>query len=354
MRHWIGVLLGVVLLVACSDAVEPTDEVTATTTSTLPEVTTTFPNRPPEVRVASIARAEIGQRLTEPILGFDPDGDDVAVTVGDGPLGFGPTLNARGRVIGFSWEPAEPGEWIVEVIGTDDDGLTTTTEVQLVARRPRSVDLLLAMGDSVAAGFGRDRSDFLGSDDCFRSEDSAYGLIAQEELVAVGALGDDSEALLVACADASVSSFQTDLVIATRPSAEVVDGPSRSQLQWAIDLNPTIITLTVGASDLGILDPARTEVSIASPDPSEGDGEFDDVEQRLRSLLEILTTTTDAHLAITTYYDPTAANPVGIEGCEGACFATAYGSRVDQLNERIRSAVDGPVSYTHLTLPTKA
>ena len=329
-----------VFLAACSGDVEPASEAAVTTTTTIPEVTTTFPNRPPELRVAPIGRAEIGQRLTEPILGFDPDGDDVTVTVGEGPLGFSPTLNTRGRVTGFSWEPFEPGEWTIDVTGTDDDGAVTTVEVLLVARNPRTVDLLVAMGDSVAGGFGRDRSDFLGSDDCFRSEDSAYGLFAHLELIEVGALGEDSDALLVACAGADVTSLETDSVIATRASAEVVDGAARSQLQWAIDMNPTIVTLTVGASDLGLLNPERTEEFISSPDPTSDAEAFASFQEGLIDVLDVLTTSTDAHVAVTTYYDPTAAQPVGVEGCRASCFADTYGARIDELNTRIRTAVD--------------
>ena len=147
-----ALLMSLLFLAACtsdslasSDANSP-DAVEEPASSSTTTTTTEVPNRAPEIRVAAMGRAEIGQRLAEPILAFDPDGDDVVVTISDGPLGFSPTLNARGRVTGLEWEPVEPGEWTVLVTGTDPEGAMTSTEVLLVARNTRSIDLLLAMG----------------------------------------------------------------------------------------------------------------------------------------------------------------------------------------------------------------
>lgn len=341
-----GVALGLVLMVVAgcsggsddsegggSSVTEGAIAATSTTSST-----TEVPNRPPEIRVVSMGRAEIGQQLTEPILGFDPDGDDVVVSVSDGPLGFSPTLNARGRVTGFEWEPVEPGEWIVEVTGIDPDGASSSTEVLLVARNTRSIDLLLAMGDSIAAGFGRDRSDFLGSDECFRSEDDAYGLQTHAELTEVGALVADGEALLVACAGATTETLMNASVDATEPSGDVSDERVRSQLQWALDVNPTIITLTVGVADLGIFDADRT-TEIVTPSPN-ADQEQNSFQENLDEILRQLVTGTDAHIALTTYYDPTAAVPHGIDGCEGACFREAFTTRTGTLNATIIAVAD--------------
>ena len=350
-----AVLAAGVIAAACSGEGQLTGAddpaVDASVPTTLATSTTQPPNRPPELRVVPIGRAEIGQRLTEPILGFDPDGDDVVVSVDSGPLGFSPTLNTRGRVTGFAWEPVEPGEWTVAVTAVDPDGATTVVDVTLVARNPRSLDLVLAMGDSVAAGFGRDRSDFLGSDDCFRSEESAYGLQTHAELVEVGSLESEADALLVACTGTTTASMLDTPVIGTGPDGDVNDLPARSQLQWAVDLNPTIVTLTVGAADFGLFDPADFEVVVAADDEDLA-ARRRDAEEALAELVDRLVTETDAHIAITTYFDPTAADPVGIDGCEGQCFAASYGERILALNAAIETVAgeqsEGRVSLIRL------
>lgn len=351
--RWIVLCAVLVIAPACtggSTAEGGIDNGAAVASSTSSTTTTTAaPNRPPELRVVEQGRAEVGQRLAEPILAFDPDGDDVVVTVTDGPLGFSPTLNTRGRVTGFSWEPTEPGEWTVEVTGTDPEGATTSIDVLLVARNPRSIDMLLAMGDSVAAGFGRDRSDFLGADDCFRSEEAAYGLQSHEELIEVGALETGAETLLVACAGASTEALISSPVTATDEIGNVRDEPARSQLQWALDLNPTIVTVTIGVSDVGLFDADVLVETIGAP--SEGD-QRDALRTNLQTILDALVTSTDAHIAITTYYDPTAEIPNGIEGCEGDCFAAEFADRLEELNSTIAEGVEqypeGRVSLVRL------
>jgi hypothetical protein len=44
---------------------------------------------------------------------------------------------------------------------------------------------------------------------------------------------------------------------------------------------------------------------------------------------------TDATVVVTTYHDPTAARPHGIDGCEGACFASAAAEVVSALDAAI-------------------
>lgn len=354
--RWIWLCLGAILGAACSSGApsgataapsseSQTDATTTTTTTTAPV------NRPPELRVVESGRAQIGQRLTEPILGFDPDGDDVNVTVANGPLGFSPTLNASGRVTGFGWEPIEPGEWTVLITATDPDGATATAEVLLVGRNPRSIDMLLAMGDSVAAGFGRDRSDFLGSDECFRSEDSAYGVRTHQALREVGALDDGADVLLVACSEATVRSLLDTPVQATQANGDVRNEDARSQVDWAVDLNPTIITLTTGVSNSGLFN-AEEIAAIATSSAEDFDSRLGTLEQDLDTVLERLVTATDAHIAVTTYYDPTATVPVGVDGCTGVCFADAFSDRMASLNVMLEQAVNqqpsGRVSLVRL------
>ena len=236
------------------------------------------------------------------------------------------------------------------VTGTDPEGAMTSTEVLLVARNTRSIDLLLAMGDSIAAGFGRDRSDFLGSDECFRSEDVAYGLQTHGELIEVGALEADGGALLVACAGANTEAVINASVNATDIDGVVREETPRSQLQWAVDLNPTIVTLTIGVSDLGIFAADRT-AEIVAPGP---DAVRDErvLRENLDAILERLVTATDAHIALTTYYDPTAAVPNGVDGCEATCFSEAFATRIDALNAAIVTVAqqypEGRVSLVRL------
>lgn len=343
MRVIVAVISALVLAGCASaggDASPTRDQFDSSTTQ--PETTTTTEpvNRPPDLRVVETARAEIGQRLTEPVLSSDPDGDVVSVTVSDGPLGFAPVLNPRGRVTGFSWEPTEPGEWTVQVIASDSSGESVNAEILLQARNPRSRDLVLAMGDAIAVGFGRDRSDFLGTDECFRSEDVAYGLQAAEQLTLVGALSEEGDAFLVGCSGATTESLETEAMLATRADGSVVDEPQRSQIAWATELNPTIITLTIGAQDIGLYDPERVAALVeTAPQDPEGGAALEAVEQQLASVLSTLLTTTDAHIALTTYFDPTATEPAGIDGCSGVCFSAAYSRWVDALNERIEASV---------------
>ncbi len=346
--HRIWALIGAALLVVgCSSDASSADadraDAPATTATSTPTTTAAPINRPPSIRVVPLARAEIGEVLSDSIVAFDPEGDDVVVRVGDGPTGFAPVVNARGRIIGFEWEPVEPGEWDVWVSGTDPDGLVVEEVIRLIARHPRSVDLVLAMGDSVAAGFGRDRSDFLGDDDCFRSEDDAYGLTVADTLADIGSLTPDSGALLVACTGATLGALTTDPVVATQRNGAVLGEGERSQLDWASDLNPTIVTLTIGATDLGLLDAEVLERLVR--DRSENasvtvdlDRRLDLIDRELVEVLERLTTTTDAHIAITTYFDPTPMDPVGLDGCEAECFASAMAELYAALNQRILAA----------------
>jgi hypothetical protein len=331
------VLLTSVLFVACSSVAPIAESTTSTTTTVAP--TTTVGNRPPSIRPMVSARAEIGQVFSDAIIASDPDGDPVVVDVGVSPSGFSPTVNARGGIIGFEWSPSVPGEWYVEVTATDSSGATTSAVLHLIARAERSIDLVLSMGDSIAAGFGRDRSDFLGTDECYRSEEDAYPTNTTDALVAAGALSDEAQVLLVGCDGMTSASLRSKVVRATDPEGDPVSG-SATQVQWATDLNPTIIMLTVGGEDIGLFEPEALF--------TEGDGETavmldraalvaaqENLESELTDVLGELLTTTDAHIALTTYYDPTAADPAGVDRCRASCFVDAMRVAVSSLNESI-------------------
>ena len=339
-----GAVLFSVLVAGCSSA-DPAGESAGTSPPTSIGVpATTLGNRPPEIRPIASARAEIGQMFSDAIVATDPDGDPVVVDLGVSPSGFSPTVNTRGRIIGFEWSPLEPGEWEVEVTATDSSGASASTVMHLIARAERSSDLVLSLGDSIAAGFGRDRSDFLGGDGCYRSEDDAYPTLATEALVAAGALSDEAEVLLLGCDGMTSASLSRDVVRATDRKGDTLPG-SATQLEWATNLNPTIITLTVGGEDVGLFEPEALFI--------DGDGEptsgLDrdallvaqaNLESELTAVLGELLTTTDAHLALTTYYDPTAADPSGVDRCRASCFVDAMDVLVSSLNESILSSAE--------------
>ena len=74
--------------------------------------------------------------------------------------------------------------------------------------------------------------------------------------------------------------------------------------------------------------------------------------ENLDAILERLVTATDAHIALTTYYDPTAAVPNGVDGCEATCFSEAFATRIDALNAAIVTVAqqypEGRVSLVRL------
>ncbi len=307
-----------------------------------PATTTTLPPRPPEIRVTDRARAEIGQVFSDAIVVIDPNGDGVTVDVsGRTPEGFSLLTSPRGLVTGFQWRPVDAGEWTIEVTAVDDGGLEASRSFTLVSRYPRDRDLLLAMGDSVAAGFGRDRSDFAGSDTCFRSERDAYGVQVADSLIEAGAFVADAETVVVACAGATAASLREVLVDATDDEGEAVGVP-KSQLDAAVEANPTIVTLTIGSTDVSLFDAQALTEPGANGDPAAArdsfliDRRIESFEQGLRLALDRLVRSTDAHIVVTTWYDPTAAAPIGVEGCTGDCFSAVMASTVASVNEVIR------------------
>ena len=315
------------------------DATTAASTST--STTTTIPPQPPAVGLPEMAFAVVGQNVSEAIVVTDPNGDEVVIRAfGEDVPGFAPVVNVRGRMIGFEWEPTEAGEWDVEVTATDPGGLVGSAQVQLVAHHQPSVDMFYAMGDSIAAGFGRDRSDFAGTDDCFRSEVDAYGAIAFQTLIEAGALGAQAEFMAVACAAAGSGDLATLATSATNIDGEVVGEPL-PQLVRATLLNPTIITLTVGAGDAGLFALEEFLLTNAGQDPTaavdelELDRRISTVRADLIDVFDVLISTTSAHMVLTTAFNPVAANPVGIDGCSGECMVAASSRVVDVLNEML-------------------
>ena len=301
--------------------------------------TTTMPPEPPEVRVPESTFTLVGQSTSEAIVVTDPNGDDVVVRLlGDDVPGLAPITNVRGRIIGFDWEPSEAGEWTLAISATDSGGLAGQSEVRLIARHESSVDMFLAMGDSIAAGFGRDRSDFTGVDGCFRSEADSYGALSFADLVESGALSDGAELVITACEGIEVGDLVTRPTSATNGEGTVV-GEDLPQLERATLLNPTIVTLTVGAADVGLYELEEFLLPDAGQDPTlavdlaELDRRTELVRSQLTAVFDHLITTTSAHIVITTAFNPVAANPIGVDGCVGACMVAASDVIVSSLNE---------------------
>lgn len=305
-----------------------------------------------------MAFAVVGQQVSEAVIVTDPNDDEVIIRAfGDGVPGFSPVTNVRGGIIGFEWEPTEAGEWEVEVTATDTGGLVGAATVQLVAHHEPSVDMLFAMGDSIAAGFGRDRSDFAGADDCFRSEGETYSAFAFDALIEAGALGAQSELVIAACAAAGTGDLATLATSATNRDGDEV-GDALPQLERATLLNPTIVTLTTGASDVGLFDLEEFLVEDAGQDPNaavdalELDRRISTVRADLTNALDVLMRTTSTHVVLTTAYNPVASVPIGVDGCTGVCMVAASDRIVNELNEMILSVAatqrEGRVSVARL------
>ncbi len=294
-----------------------------------------------------MAFAVVGRQVSEAVVVTDPNGDDVVIRAfGDDVPGFRPVTNVRGTIIGFEWEPTEAGEWQVEMTATDSGGLVGNATVELIAHHEPSVDMLLAMGDSIAAGFGRDRSDFVGADDCFRSEADAYSTLAFDQLIEAGSLGSQSELLIVACSAAGSSDLATLATSATDRQGNVI-GDSMSQLERATLLNPTVVTLTIGASDVGLFDleefllPDAGGNPVAAVDAVELDRRISTVRANLGNTFDVLMATTSAHVVITTAFNPVASTPIGVEGCRGDCMVAASNRIVDELNTMLLEVAAG-------------
>ena len=308
--------------------------IVATTGST----TTTIPPSPPEVRVPESTFALVGQATSEAVVVTDPNDDDVVVRLLDDDVpGLAAVTNVRGRIIGFEWEPTRAGEWTVEVTATDPGGLVGTSSVRLIARNEASVDMFYVMGDSIAAGFGRDRSDFTGADGCFRSEADSYGARSFVDLIDAGALSTGAELVITACDGIEVGDLVTRPTSATNGDGDVV-GEDLPQLERATLLNPTIVTLTVGAADVGLFDLEEFLLPDAGQDPGRAIDEAElarrteRVGEQLTAVFDELVTTTSAHIVLTTAFNPVAANPIGVPGCTGECMVAASDRITNALN----------------------
>jgi lysophospholipase L1-like esterase len=191
---------------------------------------------------------------------------------------------------------------------------------------------VVAMGDSVAAGMGLEWTDWFHPDNCWQAGSRSYGGSVFAALRSRLPAADRSSArfVLLGCKGETAEGL-----------ASASPSPDGSQLDRAVALDPSVVTITAGANDLGFTHPER----LFAPDGTVRD---DLVRQRLaalrRSLAVVLTrlvATTSAEIVITTYHDPTASEPTGVPNCRGACFRIAAHSVVDSLDLTIAEVVGG-------------
>ena len=116
-------------------------------------------------------RWTVGDRLEARLSVGDPDGYVRAITWRRPPPGFS---SPGGADASFAWTPPVAGTWDGQVTATDDDGASTTADVTFIARHPHRQNVLVALGDSVAAGFGLDLTDALLGDPCWRAPRAGY------------------------------------------------------------------------------------------------------------------------------------------------------------------------------------
>ena len=286
-------------------------------TTAAPTTTTQPPNQAPTIAVDTFVWA-VGDRLDARLSVGDPDGTVTRIAWRRPPPGF---ASPGGADTSFSWTPPVAGTWRGEVTATDDDGATTTAEVAFVSRYPHRQYTLVALGDSVAAGFGLDITDALLGDPCWRAPGKAYPSLVMDRLVAAGKVPrGEARVVLAACAGAATTEVWETPTWPPPGAPDNINGTSWSQLDWAVRANPGYVTLTVGANDVGVVD-----LSVAPG----GDLDPEELERRLAAvaggvgyLLDELLQRTDARVALTTYHNPTARNPTGLGDCRGECFVT--------------------------------
>ncbi|MFT7648391.1 MAG: lysophospholipase L1-like esterase [Candidatus Poriferisodalaceae bacterium] len=230
----------------------------------------------------------------------------------------------------ISWTPTSSAigrHEIVELLGVG--GQQRTTRIIVEVRAPAHPTMMLALGDSVASGHGLDRSDFLGLGSCWRASDLAYGRRVFRELDP----SRISEFALVACSGSTVTGLATNQVSGGPRHI----GQSMTQVEWALQTNPGLITITIGANDLRFDKPqeffedGRFQADVAA-------ARVDAMERQLGEVLTTLVEGTDATILVTTLHNPTSPNPHGVSGCRGSCFLDVTNSVVDDIADAVRAA----------------
>lgn len=300
---------------------------------TAPPTTTQPPNRPPVITVDSFVW-QVGDRLAARLVVGDPDGTVTGIEWNRPPPGF---TSPGGADPSFSWTPPVAGTWLARVTATDDAGASSEAEIRFVSRYAHRQYILMGLGDSVAAGFGLDLTDALLGDPCWRAPGAGYPGRVMEHLVAAGDVPrDEARVVLAACAGTSTSDVWEAPTWSPHGVRQGVGEPGWSQLDWAVRLNPGYVTLTVGANDVGVVD--LSILAGGELDRAELDRRLEAVAGGVGFLLDELVDRTDARIALTNYYNPTAVNPTGLPGCRGACFVELGEVVHDSLNRTLARA----------------
>ncbi|MEM9034748.1 MAG: GDSL-type esterase/lipase family protein [Actinomycetota bacterium] len=238
-----------------------------------------------------------------------------------------------GRLV-WDTTDADVGAHTVRTVRIDERGSWRIEETELTVRHPRRDDVYLSLGDSIASGHGLDRWDYLGQDDCWRAEGAAYARHVADGLAERGV---DVDRYIVACSGAYLSDLSEE-VLGGGPEGVVSDDRA-TQLDWAIRTNPGLITLTIGANDLGFIDPSAF-IDDGGLDRAALQERIDAVEAGLIDIVDRLVDATDSTIVVTDYHDPSAENPHGVDGCSEACFAAATEEAVGLLSSAVERVAD--------------
>lgn len=194
------------------------------------------------------------------------------------------------------------------------------------ARRATAVpghpNTLVALGDSVAAGMGLQWRDWITPDNCWRSGSDSYAgrFFSTWKKAAPKAVQSSYKFVLLGCKGETATSMG-------------------SQVDKAIAADPGLITITIGANDLRFVYPERLFRSDGTVDRTVVDKNLTALRTSLGSVLGRLVDGTGARILVTTYHNPTAANPVGVPSCSGKCFSDAVTGVLAQLNTTIADTV---------------
>lgn len=324
-----------VLLSACQPPLPPLPEDGAPLV-TEPPTTTAPPNAAPATLLPAMLRATVGEPLDAAVGASDPDGDPVSVSLGAGVPDL--ALAGAGGSAALAWTPATAGTWTVPVVLDDGRGGRTEQVVTLQARYEANPAVVVGMGDSVASGHGLQRRDYLGGDRCWRAEGETYPDRVLDRLEDSGRWPANGRVALVACSGVRAADLLTRPVGGGLAGTAPAGTSSLPQVEWAVRANPGLVTITVGANDIGFSQPWEL-VRDGALDAALLDTRLARLGADLRRVLDRLVAETDAVVVVTTYYDPSAASPQGIDGCRTACFRAVVESALDRFNATIAGAV---------------
>lgn len=293
-------------------------------------------NTVPRLTSELVVAAGPGRAVSVALPAVDDDGDPITIEA-DGPADMSVTADRFDRWQ-LRWAPTATGTSTASLTLRDGRGGVSEAEIELRSTNSFRADALLGLGDSVASGHGLQKRDYLGRDGCWRSEREAYPWLVREGLVARGDLDHAGDYGLVACSGATVADLLDQPVTGGLDGSLPAGERRLSQVDWAIAANPEILTLTVGANTLEFTDLSDLVVD-AGVDRDELGRRLRRVEEGLDIVLRRLVDHTDSTVYVTNYYNPTANDPQGIDGCRGDCFRARADEVVEAFNGAVTSVV---------------